>query len=233
METKGKNPHAHHRQRVRDQVRANGFDGMADHNVLEFLLFYAIPRRDTNELAHLLIDRFGSLAQVLDAPVERLTEVDGIGESAALLLTSVSELNRRLTQNTVKGKPRLETPEEIHAFLQMKYRSVRREVAYLLCLDESGRLLNCCKLGEGNADAVLVDKRTVLETALRNDARVVVMAHNHPNGIAAPSREDLTLTEECARMLRTVGIRLADHVIVAGEDFVSLASIRKFRPIFL
>lgn len=233
METKKQNLHAHHRQRVRDAIRARGLDGLADHQVLEFLLFYSIPRRDTNELAHRLVDRFGSLERVLDAPLERLTEVEGVGESTALLLTSISALNRRLSDSAGKKKIRLETPEEIYEFLRLKYRGLRKEVAYMLCLDSAGRLLNCCKLAEGTPTAVPFDKRLVLEIAMRNDASHVVIAHNHPSGPAAPSQEDLAATKQCADMLRGAGIRLADHVIVSEDEFISLVSVKKFRAMFL
>ena len=233
MEAKQTNPHTEHRQRMRSLVRAQGFDGMADHNLLEFLLFYAIPRKDTNELAHRLIARFGSLAQVLEAPPERLTEVEGVGESTALLLGAIFALHGRLVRSDGGKKVRLETPEEMIRFLRGQFQGVQKETAFLLCLDATGKLRNCCKLGEGSANAVIVDKRAVMEAALRCNASVAVLAHNHPNGIAAPSREDLLLTEECVKLLRAVDIRLADHIIEGGGEFLSLASIKKFQPIFL
>ena len=232
MEAKKPNPHAEHRQRMRNLVRTQGFDGMADHNVLEFLLFYAIPRKDTNELAHRLIAQLGSLSQVLEAPVERLTEVEGVGESTALLLHTVFALHGRLSRSDSKEKILLETPEDIIRFLRERFRGARKETAFLLCMDATGRLRNCCKLGEGSTEAVIIDKRAVMEAALRCDASVTVLAHNHPNGVAAPSREDLTLTEDCARMLHAVGIRLADHIIEGGGEYLSLASVKKFQPIF-
>lgn len=233
MKTKQPNLHADHRQRVRSLVQAQGFDGMADHNLLEFLLFYAIPRRDTNELAHRLIAQFGSLAQVLEAPPERLAQVEGVGERTALLLSAVFALHCRLARGDGKEKVRLETPEDLISFLRPRFHGVQKETAFLLCMDANGKLRNCCKLGEGSAEAVVVDKRAVMEVALRCNASVAVLAHNHPNGIAAPSREDLLLTEECVSMLRTVNIRLADHIIEGGGEYLSLASVRKFQSIFL
>ena len=103
----------------------------------------------------------------------------------------------------------------------------------MLCLDALGNLLNCCKLSEGTPGSVLVDKRAMLETAFRNNADKVIFMHNHPNGIAAPSKEDLTVTSELAGLLAGVGIRLADHIIVAGDETVSLAQIPKFKTLFI
>ena len=103
----------------------------------------------------------------------------------------------------------------------------------MLCLDAVGNLINCCKLGEGTPGSVIVDKRKVLETALRNKADKVIFAHNHPNGIAAPSKDDINMTSELSSVLFSVGIRLADHIIVAGNEAVSLASVEKFRPLFM
>ncbi|MBR4728267.1 MAG: DNA repair protein RadC [Clostridia bacterium] len=234
MEAKKTNPHADHRQRMRSLVRARGFDGMAEHNVLEFLLFYAIPRKDTNELAHRLIEQFGSLSKVLEASPERLMRVEGVGESTALLLSAVFALHCRLSRgDDDREKVYLETAEDMIRFLRARFQGVRKETAFLLCLDAGGKLISCRKLGEGSAESVIVDKRAVMETALHCNASLVVLAHNHPNGMAAPSREDLILTEACASMLRTVGIRMADHIIEGGGEYLSLASVSKFHRFFL
>lgn len=207
---------------------------MPDHNLLELLLFYSIPRKDTNEIAHRLIDTFGSLNGVFDAPYERLMEVEGVGESSALLLSIVPGICRRYVEGmTDKKKLNLSTPESAGEYVVKKYYGCKTEIFYMLCLDAVGNLINCCKLSEGTKGTVIVDKRIMLEVALRNNADKVVFVHNHPNGIAAPSRDDLEMTCDLSAVLSTVGIRLADHFIVAGDEYVSLASVEKFQKFFL
>ncbi len=228
------NPHQNHRARVRETFRKAGVDGMPDHNLLELLLFYSIPRKDTNEIAHRLIETFGSLNGVFDAPYERLIEVEGMGESSALLLSLVPGMCRRYIEGmTDKKKINLSTPEAVKDYIVTKYYGCKTEVFYMLCLDGVGNLINCCKLSEGSSGTVVVDKRIMIEAALRNNADKIIFAHNHPNGLAVPSRDDLEMTYDFSTALSTVGIRLADHFIVAGSDCLSLASVEKFQTFFL
>lgn len=228
------NPHQNHRARVRETFRKAGVDGMPDHNLLELLLFYSIPRKDTNEIAHRLIETFGSLNGVFDAPYERLMEVEGMGESSALLLSLVPGICRRYAEGmTDKKKINLSTPEAVGDYIVKKYYGCKTEIFYMLCLDAVGNLINCCKLSEGTIGTVVVDKRIMLEIALRNNADKVIFAHNHPNGLAIPSRDDLEMTCDLSSVLSTVGMRLADHFIVAGDEYISLASVEKFQKFFV
>lgn len=206
---------------------------MPDHNVLEFLLFYSIPRCDTNELAHRLITAFGSLKRVFEATPEQLMEVEGIGESSALLISSIPALCRRYTESGNGQKINLTEADEVKKYIISKFYGSRVEEFYVLCLDPLGNLINCCRIGEGYSGRVLVDKRSVVEMALRCKADLVILAHNHPGGVLAPSKEDINLTIELASVLSRIGIRLADHLIVAENDAISLASIEKFKPIFI
>ncbi len=220
--------------RLRETFRKAGVDGMPDHNLLEFLLFYSIPRKDTNELAHTLISTFGSLSAVFEASYEQLLEVDGIGESSALLLSSIPAICRRYAESSVSGKQNLSDPDEASAYIIRKfYGNNKLESFYMLCLDAVGNLINCCKMGEGTSGSVIIDKRSMLETALRNKADKIIFAHNHPNGVAAPSRNDIVLTSDLGSVLNGVGIRLVDHIIVAGGEAFSLASVDKYRPLFV
>lgn len=228
------NPHENHRERLRETFRKAGVDGMPDHNLLELLLFYSIPRKDTNELAHRLISTFGSLNGVFDASYEQLLDVDGIGESSALLLSVIPAICRQYIEGSVAGKVNLSDPDDAINYVVKKfYGNNKRESFYMLCLDGVGNLINCCKMGEGSAGSVIVDKRNILETAFRNNADKIIFAHNHPNGVAAPSRDDMVLTSEFSSLLLGVGIRLVDHIIVAGSESISLASVEKFKPLFI
>ena len=224
------NPHQGHRERKKRQFRDFGLDAFADHEVLELLLFYAIPRRDTNPLAHELLHRFGSLEAVLEASVEELTAVPGMGESAALLLRLTPQIVRRATAPERGRTVILDSAGKIGRYLLQRYAGEVREVVYELCLDQKGKLLTCCRVAEGSGASADFNVRTVLMNAIRCGASLVVLAHNHPSGLALPSEADHTATARVQRALDTVGIQLLDHIVVADGDYVSMAQNGTLRP---
>ena len=224
------NPHQGHRERKKRQFRDFGLDAFADHEALELLLYYAIPRQDTNPLAHELLRRFGSLEAVLDASQEDLTTVPGIGENSALLLRLVPQLYRRALAGPRGKTVILNTPEKIGHYLLQRYAGEVREVVYELCLDQKGKLLTCCRVAEGSGASADFNVRTVLMNAIRCGASLVVLSHNHPSGLALPSPADQVATDRVRRALDTVGIQLLDHIVVADGDFVSMAQNGQLRP---
>ena len=215
--------HDGHRQRKKEQFLQHGLDGFADHEVLELLLFYAIPRRDTNELGHRLLEKFGSLDGVLSAPAEELRKVEGVGENAAAFLSLLGAVRQRLCRESMKDRIVGSVEEAGDLFLTL-LRHERREVLYLACLDAKGKLLNCRRLSSGTMSMTAVSVREVVETALRCDASRVVLGHNHPSGVALPSEEDRQVTLQIQQALRTMSITLMDHIVVADGDFVSMAA---------
>ena len=215
--------HDGHRQRKKEQFLRRGLEGFADHEVLELLLYYAIPRRDTNELAHRLIDRFGTLRGVFDAAPEELRQVDGMGESAALFLQLLPAVGRRVLLNE-KKEVILNSVETVGAFFTRLLAGERREVLYQVCLDAKGKLLSDHRLASGTVSMAPVSVREVVENALRCDASRVVLGHNHPSGVALPSEEDRQITLQIQQALATMSITLVDHIIVADGDFVSMAA---------
>ena len=216
--------HDGHREKMRRRFLSGGLEQFADHEALELLLYYAIPRRDTNPIAHALIDRYGSLSAVLAAPVEDLQKVEGIGESAAILLKLVPRLcaKARLA-DADRQELILNTASRAGAYLLERFYGEQNEVIYQLCLDRKGKLLACKKLGEGSIASAALDVRTLVETAILPSASSGVLAHNHPSCIASPSHEDYAATDRARNALETIGVALADHIIVADGDFVSLA----------
>ena len=216
--------HDGHREKMRRRFLSGGLEQFADHEALELLLYYAIPRRDTNPIAHALIDRYGSLSAVLAAPVEDLQKVEGIGESAAILLKLVPRLcaKARLA-DADRQELILNTASRAGAYLLERFYGEQNEVIYQLCLDRKGKLLACKKLGEGSIASAALDVRKLVENAMLHSASSVVLAHNHPSGIASPSHEDYAATDRARNALETIGVALADHIIVADGDFVSLA----------
>ena len=198
--------HDGHRQRKRERFLKQGADGLADHEVLELLLYYAIPRRDTNELAHRLIQHFGTLDAVFQAPPE------------ALMVPAAQRCARR----SVSAERILNSVERCGAYFMDLLDGQRRELLYQVCLDGKGKVLSCKCLSQGSADMTSLSIRQVVENALLSGAAGVVLGHNHPSGVALPSAEDRAATLQVRDALATMDIRLLDHIIVADGDFVSM-----------
>ena len=219
----GNNPHAGHRQRLRERFLSEGLDHFEEHNALELLLFYALPQGDTNGLAHRLIERFGSLAGVLDAAPNDLCRVEGVGLYTATLLSLMPALFRRYRMSGAARDICLNTTEKAGEYLLPLYTGLRNEVVYLVCLDAKCKPLCCRQLFEGTVNIAQVNTRKVVELALTFNASSVILSHNHLSGVALPSDEDVATTRRVKAALEAVGVQLADHIIVADEDYVSLA----------
>ena len=215
--------HDGHREKMRRRFLDTGLTGFADHEVLELLLYYAIPRRDTNPIAHALMERYGSLSAVLTAPAEDLQKVEGIGKSAAVLLQLAPLLVRRARLAELEQERVVASPEQAGQYLLERFRGEQREVVYQLCLDRKGRLLVCKQLGVGHIAATDMDVRAMVENALMTHASAVILSHNHPSGMALPSDEDYAATRRAKTALATIDVELVDHIIVADNDFVSMA----------
>ncbi len=228
----GENPHNKHRQRVKAQFLQNGLENNPQHLTLELLLYYAIPQKNTNEIAHELIDTFGSLSGVLDAPYEELIKIKGVKENTAILLTMMPQLFREYSKDKTETKPLLSSAEKTIEYLISKFTSYKQEVVLLLCLDNMNRLNNCCIISKGTLNQATISNRTIVETALRNNAAGVILAHNHPSGMAVPSSDDVIATQNIINVMAQIGIRVLNHVIVAGEDTYSMASMPKYAYMF-
>ena len=215
--------HDGHRERLRKSFLEHGLQGMHDINALELLLFYAIPRRDTNEIAHHLLERVGTLDGVFSASSEELCEVDGIGENAAALIALIPEIMKKSRLSKAKEIKQIRSSEDAGAYLLPYFMNEREEVVYLLCLDAKRAVISCTEVGRGVVNSVDAGIRRIVEKALKARACSAIIAHNHPDGLAIPSREDDIFTRSLFNALETVGIRLEDHIIVADEDYISLA----------
>ncbi len=223
--------HDGHRQRLKDRFLEQGLDGFTDVQVLELLLFYCIPRQDTNVLAHRLLKRFGSLPQVLDARVEELTAVEGIGINAATYLKMIPAAGRYYqTCKAQLGDMPLFTTEDCGKYLQNYFLGRTHETVFLLCLDAKCKVLSCRQVGEGGINSAGVSIRMVVEVALAENASTVVLAHNHPSGIALPSNEDILVTRKIAAALDAVEVTLADHLVMSEDDYTSMVQSGYYRP---
>ncbi len=214
--------HSGHRSRVKQEFRQRGLDALPEHRVLELLLFYAIPQGDTNALAHLLIDRFGSLSGVLDASVEDLCAVPGVGEHTAILLRMIPSLCGRYVASRSSLDGIVDSARRVREVLEPYFFGARSEMVYLLCLDGKRKVLGVRKITEGTVNAAEVTTRRITEEAMSLRASAVILAHNHVSGLALPSREDQSTTQYLKQVLAPIGVELLDHVVFCDDDMVSM-----------
>lgn len=214
--------HDGHRERVKQRFQKEGLDGFTDIQVLELLLFYCIPRKDTNPIAHLLLEQFGSLSQVLEAPISELVKVDGISENAAVYIHLVRQVGRFYLTDRASKVQVLPTLESCAEYLKTFFFGRKLETVFLLCLDAKCKVLCCTKIGEGSVNSTGISIRRIVEQALTSNASAVVLAHNHPGGVALPSNEDILTTKRVAAALKAVEVHLVDHIVVADDDYVSM-----------
>lgn len=214
--------HMGHRKRMREEFLSGGLEGFSDYRALELLLCYSRLQGDVNPIAHALLNTFGSLAGVFEAPVEQLMAVPGVGENTAILIRLITEMNRRYLDARNRLGDILSDTQQIRELFLPCFFGARNEMVYLACLDAKHKVLGMRKLGEGTANTTVITGRRVVETALNLNASTVVIAHNHTSGIAVPSRDDIAVTHYLFELLQKVGVELYDHVIFAEDDMVSL-----------
>ncbi len=214
--------HGGHRGRLKTRFLKEGMDGFADHQVLELLLFYAIPRLDTNPAAHRLLQRFGSISAVLEADPKDLAAVEGVGSNAAAFLSMIPQVTRRYFLDRVKHtRKALNTSEAAADYLVPLMAGRPEEVFYLVCLDSRLSVLYPALISEGTVKDALVHPRHVVEAAVRHKAASVILAHNHPAGSARPSAHDHKLTHNLVQALGGINVQVVDHIIVAGDQIYS------------
>jgi len=212
-----------HRQRLRERFLKSGLDGFADYEVVELLLMLAIPRSDVKQPAKALIARFGNLRGVLDAPVEELRAVPGIGSVTPVALQIIKAAATLYLQQSNEGRDSLADPERLASFWRMRIGALPNEVFEVGYLDSGYRLLRegVETLEEGTVDRAAVYPRRVIEAALKRGAFALVLAHNHPNGAVSPTEHDKVLTRAIVLAAETVNVRVVDHLIVSAQETFS------------
>ena len=214
--------HQGHRQRMRARVEQYGLESLVPHEALEYILYITNARRDTNGLAHDLIERFGDFAGVLEASEEDLLTVEGVGPATARMLHLLPQISRYYTQSSMHGRKSLKTTEELAEYLMKQFAGAAQERALLAALDSRSRVKGLFWLRDGTGSRLSLELKDVVAAALKGGTDRVVLCHNHPNGIALPSREDLQATENIVRALGLVKVQLRDHIILTESEYFSM-----------
>lgn len=219
------NMHKNHRNRVKERFLKEGLDAFADHEVLELLLFYAIPQGDTNPLAHRLLEKFSTVNAVFNASVEELCSVPGIQKHTAVLIKLIPRLSAFYTALSAREKKTLRTSQEAGQYVCAKIGLEKKEVFCVICLDSQRNILAFEILEEGTVSQSNIHPRKVVEFAMRHNASSVILAHNHPSGGAYASENDREVTNRLCALLEGMDINVIDHIIAASADsFVSMAN---------
>ncbi len=228
------NVHQGHRERLRKRFLDEGLDNFQDHNVLEFLLFYSIPMKDTNDEAHALMEEFGSLSAVFDADYEDLCAVKGVGENTAALIKLMPQLFKKYEMDKLnKDGVYLNSSNLSAKYMSSYFKGVTEEKIYVLSLDSTCRLLSVDLLNTGTVNKATVDVRKIVEIAIKHKANNIVLTHNHPSGVTAPSNRDIATTTALIGILADINIRLNDHIIIGcGDEFFSFRNSERWKHIF-
>ena len=225
--------HSGHRQRMKNRFYVGGLESFEQHEIIEMLLFFGVARKDTNPLAHRLVNTFGSLGGVLNAPREELLRIDGVTEHIATLLNFSGALAREYARREAGSGMIMQSTDETGKYVMSQFVGADREMVLLICMDNRCRVLNSSIIFKGDVNATEISIRLVLQTALRHNSTSVIIAHNHPKGFAIPSKQDIISTIALRKALDTAGILLMDHLVVTDDDYVSMRATDGLSHIFV
>lgn len=214
--------HSKHRERVKKKFMLHGFDIFENHEILELILFYAIPRKDTNQIAHNLINKFGSIDAVFDAPFSALKDVEGIGKESACFIKILLNFVRVYMENKKFSSNNSKSREELNDRLFLKFIGRSDEVIAIILTDAKNKILYEGVVSYGSCNSVEIHIKKIVELIVLYNASGIIFAHNHPSGLAVPSTEDLNTTKHLQQLFNTMNVSFIDHIIVADDDYISL-----------
>jgi DNA repair protein RadC len=218
-----RNLHEGHREKVKQRFIEEGLNAFEDHQVLELLLFYTIPRKDTNEMAHRLLEKFGTLESLFDSKPEELVKKGKVTRNTAIFLSMVPELARRYMMLKQGRKPVLDSSSKAGQFITTLFIGKTYEAFYVCCLNSQNQLNYAALVHEGTINEAPVYPRLIVETALRHQASSIILAHNHPGGSLKPSNADIEVTRKICDAMKTISVSVIDHIIAAGNNYFSFA----------
>lgn len=219
---KNKSAHEGHRARMKQRFLQQGLQGFQDHEIMELLLYYSMPRKDTNELGHALIDRFGTFDRVFDAPIEELLKMEGIGEHTAILLKLLPEISRRYRMCKLDKQNDMQSLSVAGDFLVEHYMPLQHEQVTVILLDNRQRMISFEVIHDGSANSSDLNIRRIVEIALAKGAASVILAHNHPNGELVPSDADVSTTKYLMKAFDPIDLHLREHILVAGDRYLPI-----------
>ncbi|MGD9901332.1 MAG: DNA repair protein RadC [Spirochaetales bacterium] len=223
------NLHEGHRTRLREKACENGLHTFDEHQVLELLLSYIVPRKDTNPIAHRLIKEFGSLAGVLDAKEDDLAKINGIGERASAFLHLMPQFFKSYQQSKIKEKPFITNPAQVFNYLGEMIRLMPHEEFYMICLDSKSQVILSKLIAKGTNNQVNFNLKEITQIALQTSASGIILVHNHPTGSEEPSSEDIELTKKIYVALSLNGICVLDHLIISQTNYYSFTKNGLFK----
>ena len=216
-----------HRQRIREKYLKSGLDNWHDYEILELILTYAIPRKDTKPVAKALLRKFKSIRGVFDAEMEELNKVSGIGANAAILINLFKEVvSLYLLEDLLEQKYVISSPKAVYNYLQASLRGSKDEIFKVIFLNTANRPVKAETIHVGTVNKAVVYPRKVVEHALKNKATSVILAHNHPGGSLTPSEDDKNITQTLIKALGTVDVNVLDHIIIGLEGYFSFKEHR-------
>lgn len=217
------NLHKEHRSRVRKKYRENGIESFSPHEVLELLLFYSYRQTDTNEIAHRLLKRFGTISTVFEADIPSLMSVEGVGENTAIFLKLQSDIQRYYMKEKLERKKKLPiTPGNVGEYVMQLFYGYTDEMCYMLCLNAECELISADVISRGTVNGLALYSREVVKKALDTKSSFVILAHNHPSGMLAPSDADVETTKVIYNALSFINVKLVDHIIVSNNKYISI-----------
>lgn len=222
MSEKVPNIHEKHRERMFSKYMSASSDSFPDHELLEILLFYSRPRVNTNDIAHNLINKFGSFTAVFEASVEDIAQVDGMGEKSAILVKLVFDIMRRYDLARIKKAENFVDKRTAGEYLASRFAYTVKEKLIILLLDNDCSMIDCKVVEEGTVNCVDTNFRKIINLICSANASSIYIAHNHPGGAAKPSDEDLAFTYELRELCRNIGVTVNDHFVVANGEYTSV-----------
>lgn len=223
--------HKGHRERMRKRLLKSGFESFSEHEILEMLLYYSVPRKDTNEQAHFLLDEFKSIDNLINADIEMYKDYP-ISENTIALFKIISGLISR-SKEEISDEDGDFDDTDIHERLIRKFMSKKTEIVIAVLLDSKGHEISFEVVEKGGISSVDLDIRKIVGLCVSKHAASIILSHNHPSGLALPSDKDVSTTKKLKKALDGINVRLADHIIVSGRDYVSMANMSVYSEIFL
>lgn len=215
-------PHDGHRARMKQRFLKEGFQNFADHEIMEFLLYYSMPRKDTNEIGHRLLDSFGSFDRVLDAPISELMKIDQIGEHSAILLKILPEVTRRYRMSKLSDHKNMQSTEDFGKYLTEYYMPLEFEQVTAILLDNRQRMISFEIVHNGSVNSSDINVRRIVEIAMTKGASSLILAHNHPNGELLPSDSDISTTKYLMNVFAPIDLHMREHILVAGDRYLPI-----------